>query len=152
VSPHRAVRNIVERTGTPLDGYRWPQAIIVRAVRRYCSYRLSAADGRDRLAERGVEVSARTILSWVHTTAAVHLRGEQSPGDPAPQHEHDARERGAVGDPGPPAFGLRGLGRQQRCADLPECVADRWLAQAMATSGPGPPGRAWKGILRAVVA
>ena len=60
-------RTFTERPGTPFAGYRWPRAIIIRAVRWYCSYRLSAANVRDLLAERGVDVSARTVLTWVHT-------------------------------------------------------------------------------------
>jgi hypothetical protein len=37
-----------------------------RAIRWYCRYRLSAADVRDLLAERHVDVSARTVLAWAH--------------------------------------------------------------------------------------
>jgi transposase, IS6 family len=36
-------------------------------VRWYGRFRLSVADVRDLLAERGIDVSARTVLSWVHT-------------------------------------------------------------------------------------
>jgi transposase, IS6 family len=37
------------------------------AVRWYGRFRLSVADVRDLLAERGIDVSARTVLAWVHT-------------------------------------------------------------------------------------
>jgi transposase-like protein len=37
------------------------------AVRWYGRFRLSAADVRDLLAERGLDMSARTVLAWVHT-------------------------------------------------------------------------------------
>jgi transposase-like protein len=64
---HVCQRTFTDRTGTPFAGYRWPQAILLLAVRWYCSYRLSAANVRDLLAERGVDVSARTVLTWVQT-------------------------------------------------------------------------------------
>lgn len=47
------------RTGTPFARYRRPHEVIVTAVRWYLRLRLSAADVRDLLAERGVDVSAR---------------------------------------------------------------------------------------------
>ncbi|MGH2350368.1 MAG: IS6 family transposase [Chloroflexota bacterium] len=59
-------RTFTERTGTPFAKYRWPLEIITTAVRWYCRFRLSAADVRDLLAERGVDVSDRTVLAWVH--------------------------------------------------------------------------------------
>jgi transposase-like protein len=40
--------------------------VITTAVRWYCRFRLSAADVRDLLSERHLDVSARTILAWVH--------------------------------------------------------------------------------------
>jgi transposase, IS6 family len=60
-------RTCTERSATPFAGYRWPPEIITMAVRWYGQYRLSVANVRDLLAERGIDVSARTILSWVHT-------------------------------------------------------------------------------------
>jgi transposase-like protein len=40
--------------------------VIATAVRWSCRYRLSAADVRDLLTERRIDVSARTVLAWVH--------------------------------------------------------------------------------------
>jgi transposase, IS6 family len=40
--------------------------VITTAVRWYLRYRLSAADVRDLLAERHLDVSARTVLAWAH--------------------------------------------------------------------------------------
>jgi IS6 family transposase len=67
-------RTFVARTGTPFAGHRWPREIIVTAVRWYCRFRLSAADVRDLLAERGVDVSARTVLHWVQKFAPLLAR------------------------------------------------------------------------------
>src|ERR1700729_2350851 len=60
-------RTFTTRTGTPFSGYRWPQVVIITAVRWYTCYRLSTANILALLAERHIDVSARTILSWVHT-------------------------------------------------------------------------------------
>jgi transposase, IS6 family len=59
-------RTCTSRSGTPFAGHRLPSEVIVTAVRWYFRYRLSLADVRDLLAERGIDVSARTILNWVH--------------------------------------------------------------------------------------
>jgi transposase, IS6 family len=59
-------RTFTARTGTPFAGHRWPLEVITTAVRWYCRFRLSAADVRDLLAERRIDVSARTVLAWVH--------------------------------------------------------------------------------------
>ena len=49
----------------PFKGHRFPQAIILTAVRWYCRYGLSYRDVRDLLAERGISVDASTIYRWV---------------------------------------------------------------------------------------
>ena len=67
-------RTFIARTGTPFAGHRWPQEVIVTAVRWYLRFRLSAADVRDMLAERGVDVSARTVLYWVQKFAPLLAR------------------------------------------------------------------------------
>jgi transposase, IS6 family len=64
---HGCRRTFTPRTGTPFAGYRWPLEVITTAVRWYFRYRLSAADVRDLLAERHLDVSARTVLAWAHT-------------------------------------------------------------------------------------
>jgi IS6 family transposase len=64
----RCRRTFTERTGTPFAGHRWPLEVITTAVRRYFRFRLSAADVRDLPAERGIDVSARTVLAWAHTS------------------------------------------------------------------------------------
>ena len=63
---HGCRRTFTARTGTPFAGHRWPLEVITPAVRWYFRYRLSAADVRDLLAERRIDVSARTILAWAH--------------------------------------------------------------------------------------
>jgi transposase-like protein len=54
-----------DRSGTPFAGHRWPRAVIVTAVRWCCRFRLSLADVSALLAERGIDVSPRMILTWV---------------------------------------------------------------------------------------
>ncbi len=64
---HVCRHTFTDRTGTPFAGFRWPRAIITLAVHWYCSFRLSAANLVALLAERGIDVSARTVLTWVQT-------------------------------------------------------------------------------------
>jgi transposase-like protein len=49
------------------SGYRWPTDVILTAVRWYASYPLSAIHVMQLLAERHIDVSARTVLNWVQT-------------------------------------------------------------------------------------
>ena len=58
-------RSFTDRSGTPFMNHRWPRDVIVMAVRWYFRYRLSAANVRDLLAERGVDVSRQTVADWV---------------------------------------------------------------------------------------
>jgi transposase-like protein len=67
-------RTYTERTASPFAGYRWPAEVIATAVRWYCQFRLSLANVLDLLAERHLDVSARTILSWVHTFGPLFAR------------------------------------------------------------------------------
>jgi transposase-like protein len=55
-----------DRSGSPFAGHRWPRAVIVTAVRWDCRFRLSLADVSALLAARGIDVSPRTLLTWVH--------------------------------------------------------------------------------------
>ncbi len=71
---HACCRTFIARTGTPFAGHRWPQEVIVTAVRWSCRFRLSAADVRDLLAERGVDVAARAILYRVQQFAPLLAR------------------------------------------------------------------------------
>jgi putative transposase len=58
-------QTFTDRTGTPFAGHRWPLEVITTAVRWYSRYRLSAANVRDLLAERNLDVSSRTVVNWV---------------------------------------------------------------------------------------
>jgi IS6 family transposase len=55
-----------DRSGTPFAGHRWPRDVILTAGRWSRRFRLSLADVSALLAERGLDVSRRTILSWGH--------------------------------------------------------------------------------------
>ncbi len=58
-------RSFTDRTGTPFENHRWPQDVIIMAIRWYFRFGLSAASVRDLLAERGMDVSRQTIAAWV---------------------------------------------------------------------------------------
>ena len=57
-------RTFTEDTTSAFNGYRWPRDIIVMAVRWYLAYPLSSRQVVELLAERGIDVSHRTILTW----------------------------------------------------------------------------------------
>ena len=64
-------RSFTDRTGTPFENHRWPQDVIVMALRWYFRYRLSAANVRDLLAERGMDASRQTVANWVQKFGAL---------------------------------------------------------------------------------
>src|SRR5919202_1287578 len=54
-----------EDSVSAFSGYRWPRDVILTAVRWYLAYPLSSRQVLELLAERGIDVSHRTILDWV---------------------------------------------------------------------------------------
>ena len=62
-------RDFTAHSASAFSGYRWPPDVIVMAVRWYCSLPLSAAQVVRLLAERHIDVTARTALNWVQTLA-----------------------------------------------------------------------------------
>jgi len=73
-------RTFTENTTSAFSGYRWPGDIIVMAVRWYLAYPLSSRQVLELLAERGIDVSHRTILTWAQVfgpllAAEVRRRG-----------------------------------------------------------------------------
>jgi IS6 family transposase len=56
-----------EDTASAFSGYRWPKDVIIMAVRWYLAYPLSSRQVLELLAERGIDVSHRTVLNWVQT-------------------------------------------------------------------------------------
>jgi transposase-like protein len=60
-------RSFTENTVSAFSGYRWPRDVIVMAVRWYLAYPLSSRQVLELLAERGIDVSHRTVLNWVQT-------------------------------------------------------------------------------------
>src|ERR687887_1514668 len=63
----RCRRTFTERTASAFSGYRWPADVILTAVRWYLAYPLSSRQVLELLAERGIDVSHRTVLNWVQT-------------------------------------------------------------------------------------
>jgi transposase-like protein len=57
-------RDFTATSASAFSGYRWPADIILTAVRWYLSYPIFARQVTELLAERGVDVSARTVLTW----------------------------------------------------------------------------------------
>ena len=62
---HSCGRDFTEHSGSAFAGYRWPAAVILLAVRWSLSHPLSATSVMELLAERGIDVSRRTVLRWV---------------------------------------------------------------------------------------
>ncbi len=60
-------RDFTAASTSAFSGYRWPPDVILTAVRWYASYPLSATHVMQFLAERHIDVSARTVLNWVQT-------------------------------------------------------------------------------------
>jgi IS6 family transposase len=58
-------RDFTIRSTSAFSGYRWPADVIVMAVRWYLRHPLSATSVMELLAERGIDVSNRTVLRWV---------------------------------------------------------------------------------------
>jgi transposase-like protein len=58
-------RTFTENTISAFSGYRWPVDVILTAVRWYLAY--SSRQVIELLAERGIDVSHRTVLNWVQT-------------------------------------------------------------------------------------
>src|SRR5215208_5057629 len=60
-------RDFTTHSASAFSGYRWPADVILMAVRWYCRLPLSAAQVVRLLAERNIDVTARTVLNWVQT-------------------------------------------------------------------------------------
>ena len=58
-------RDFTLRSASAFSGYRWPADVILMAVRWYLRHPLSATSVMELLAERGIDVSNRTVLRWV---------------------------------------------------------------------------------------
>ena len=59
--------DFTESSATAFAGYRWPPDVILMAVRWYLSLTVSARQVTWLLAERGVDVTPRTVLTWAQT-------------------------------------------------------------------------------------
>src|SRR5262245_43707275 len=60
-------RDFTTHSISAFSGYRWLPDVILMTVRWYCSLPLSAAQVVRLLAERHIDVTARTVLNWVQT-------------------------------------------------------------------------------------
>jgi transposase-like protein len=57
-------RTFTEDSASAFSGYRWSRDVILTAVRWYLAYPLSSRQVLELLAERGIDVSHRTVLNW----------------------------------------------------------------------------------------
>src|SRR5215210_5777402 len=64
-------RDFTADSASAFAGYRWPADVILLAVRWSLSHPLSATSVMELLAERGIDVSKRTVLRWVQTFGPV---------------------------------------------------------------------------------
>ena len=62
---HPCRRTFTENTTSAFSGYRWSADVILTAVRWYLAYPLSSRQVLELLAERGIDVSHRSVLDWV---------------------------------------------------------------------------------------
>src|SRR5918912_1177915 len=62
---HPCRRTFTENSTSAFSGYRWSADVILTAVRWYLAYPLSSRQVLKLLAERGIDVSHRTVLNWV---------------------------------------------------------------------------------------
>jgi len=60
-------RTFTAHSTSAFSGYRWPPEVILLAVRWYLAHPLSATSVMVLLAERGIDVSKRTVLRWVQS-------------------------------------------------------------------------------------
>jgi transposase-like protein len=58
-------RSFTAESASAFSGYRWPADVILTGVRWYLAYPLSSRQVLELLAERGIDVSHRTVLNWV---------------------------------------------------------------------------------------
>ncbi len=58
-------RDFTAHSASAFAGYRWPAEVILLAVRWSLSHPLSATSVMELLAERGIDISKRTVLRWV---------------------------------------------------------------------------------------
>src|SRR5262249_54213741 len=76
-------RGFTAATGSAFSGYRWPADAILTAVRWYLAYPLSSRQVLELLAERGIDVSHRPVLTWAPVFGpllAAELRRHRRPG------------------------------------------------------------------------
>ncbi len=78
-------RDFTARSGSAFAGSRWPPQVILLGVLWSLSHPLSATSVMELLAERGIDVSQRTVLRWVQTfeqRRKLPVKPPQAPGQP----------------------------------------------------------------------
>ena len=67
-------RTFSQNSTSVFSGYRWPADVILTGVRWYLAYPPSSRQVLELLAERGIDVSHRTLLDWVQAFGSRHAR------------------------------------------------------------------------------
>ena len=62
-------RTFTDNSVSAFSGYRWPADVILTAVRWYLAYPLSSRQMLELVAERGIDISHRTVLNWIQAFA-----------------------------------------------------------------------------------
>ncbi len=82
IACRRCQRTYSTASASVFAGYHWPPEVILMAERWYLGHPLSATSVVVLLAERGVDISKRTVLRWVQTFGpllAVEVRKHRRP-------------------------------------------------------------------------
>src|SRR5713226_6284332 len=75
-------RTFTADSDAAFSGFRWPMDVILMAVRWYLSYPLSSRQVVRLLAERGIDVSQSTVLTWTQRfgpQVALEIRRHRRP-------------------------------------------------------------------------
>jgi transposase-like protein len=127
---HRCRRTFTKDTASVFSGYRWPADVILTTVRWYLSYPLSSRQVLELLAERGIDVSHRTVLDWVQAFGP-QLAAEVRP-SPASGRDALVRGRGVPLPQGAQTISLSRDGRRRCGRRRPDPVASQecWKREA----------------------
>ena len=89
-------RSFTTESLSAFAGYHWPAEVILTTVRWYLAHPLSGTSVMVLLAERGIDVSQRTILRWVQGPDLRTTARGRSAHAPPPARPEVVRRRGVL--------------------------------------------------------